>query len=86
MANRDGLADYRTRLDDAGPELRGLGAVESNLERAAEIQWGTERLDKPRERPWPQVSARPPVHLPALDRTRPIGRVLRALTEARRPF
>jgi hypothetical protein len=121
VANRDGLADYRKRLDDAGPELRGLGAVESNidklvsarmrkrgmswrlegaqnmlalltlvgngwLERAAEIQWGTERLDKPRERPWPQVSAKLPVHLPALDRTQPIGRVLRALTEARRPF
>ncbi|MCL6580264.1 MAG: UPF0236 family protein [Firmicutes bacterium] len=56
------------------------------LERAAEVQWGTERLDKPRERSWPQVPAKLPVHLPALDRTQPVSRVLRALTEARRPF
>jgi len=33
VANEEGLSDYRRRVDVEGVELRGLGAIESNIDK-----------------------------------------------------
>lgn len=126
VANRDGLADYRTRVDIPGVELRGLGAVESNIDKlvsarmkkrgmswtvegaanmlavltlringwldaAIDAVWGSSRTAEPtpRRSAAPRPGSQPglmPIHMPALDRTRPVTKALRALTEVAWPF
>ncbi|MCL6517299.1 ISLre2 family transposase [Alicyclobacillus sp.] len=126
VANRDGLADYRTRVDIPGVELRGLGAVESNIDKlvsarmrkrgmswtvegaanmlavltlrvngwldaAIDAVWGSSRTAEPTPRrpAAPRPGSQPglmPIHMPALDRTRPVTKALRALTEVAWPF